>query len=662
MNLNSLKSLPILGLFLSFHLMILAQGGAMDPDFNTGTGFNGFVDETAVRDDGTVLIVGAFTEYNSVPVNGIVCLNADGTINSSFNSGTGFYHDLNNFSVNTLCLQSDGKLIVAGNFTSYQGVPANGIIRLNGDGTIDTTFDSGTGFNGLPVTAVLQPDGKMIIVGQFADYNGISAYNIIRLNSDGSADATFVSGQGFLNMAWSTIALEAVVQPDGKILVGGNFDVYNGTSVNNIVRLNSNGTVDNSFVFGTGVEGAVRCITLQPDGKIFLAGEFFSYNGVAANSLVLLNNDGTLDATFNIGTGIDAATETISAVTMQTDGKILIGGRFSQFNGIPKQGIIRLNQDGSDDTTFTVGSGFDELVSSITIQSDCKILVSGDYQNFNNNTVNRIARLLSDMPTSTIFALPGDEMSCLGALAIQTVGRADFTADIDGGAAFTYSGYHLTQNLCPGLYTLNVADACGNTASTTVVVPVDSNYIFNNPFIDSIAVDSLGATIEDCDIYYNGIDTAFIDSIFANGNTVTVIWNIVDSNGSNFDTSSYVLNNGNGVYYLQLSVFCPTKSLEEYFAVTEAIYFEDGDISTAGLAYLDDDFFEIFPNPTSDLVTIRFEAPEAELAVADAQGKRIHTQTIISGESISLLNVETGIYFFELTTNQGKTTQRVVKK
>jgi hypothetical protein len=113
---------------------------------------------------------------------------------------------------------------------------------------------------------------------------------------------------------------------------------------------------------------------------------------------------------------------------------------------------------------------------------------------------------------------------------------------------------------------------------------------------------------------------------------------------------------------LQLSVFCPTKSIGDYFAVTEAIYFEDGNISTADLTVLDDDLFELFPNPTSDIVTMRFEAPKADLAIVDAQGKRIQTQTIISGDSISLAHLETGVYFFELITEQGKTTRRLVKQ
>jgi len=264
--------------------------------------------------------------------------------------------------------------------------------------------------------------------------------------------------------------------------------------------------------------------------------------------------------------------------------------------------------------------------------------------------------------TVNLFSQPSDANLCVGNLSISANGALDFTETIDGGSPFTHSGYILVNDLCPGVHSLFTTNGCGDTLTQPFVIPVDSNYIFNNPFIDSIAVDSLGATIEDCEIYYNGIDTAYIDSIFATGNTVTVIWNIVDSNGSNVDTSTYELNNGNGVYYLQLSIFCPTKALGDYFTVTEAIYFEDGNISTASLAVLDDDLFQLFPNPTSDLITIRFEAPKAELVIYDAQGKHIQSQNIQSGEVVSLGKLETGIYFFELTTGTGRTVKRVVKQ
>jgi hypothetical protein len=201
---------------------------------------------------------------------------------------------------------------------------------------------------------------------------------------------------------------------------------------------------------------------------------------------------------------------------------------------------------------------------------------------------------------SNSFSLPSDANACVGELAVSVSGNADFELNVDNGAQIVNTtGYSLINNLCPGVHDLLVLDNCGDSLTTQIVIPIDSNYVFNNPFIDSIAVDSLGTTITNCDIYYNQIDTAYIDSIWAIGNTVNVIWNIVDSNGSNLDTSSYVLNNGNGVYWLQLSVFCPTKALGDYFTVTEAIYFNNGTISMADLA--EKTFqFDLYPNPTNN--------------------------------------------------------------
>jgi hypothetical protein len=260
------------------------------------------------------------------------------------------------------------------------------------------------------------------------------------------------------------------------------------------------------------------------------------------------------------------------------------------------------------------------------------------------------------------FSLPSDPNNCLGEFAVNYSGNEDYELDIDNGAQTALStGYHLFTNLCPGIHDLQILNFCGDTTTTQFVIPVDSNYVFNNPFIDSLAQDSLGTTLEDCDIYYAGIDTAYIDSIWANGNTVNVIWNIIDSNGSNFDTTSYVLNNGNGVYWLQLSVLCPNKSIGDYFAVTEAIYFENGTVSSAGIEELNEWNVQLYPNPTNDLVTISFDGNSAELTVYDAQGKLIRTSNIHSGEQVSLREVETGVYFFQLTTEKGSVVKRVVK-
>ena len=260
------------------------------------------------------------------------------------------------------------------------------------------------------------------------------------------------------------------------------------------------------------------------------------------------------------------------------------------------------------------------------------------------------------------FSQPSDANSCTGDVAVILSGNAPFELDFDNGSqVVTSNGYSLVTNLCPGTHDLHVTDNCGDTLSTALVIPVDSNYVLNNPFIDSLAQDSLGVTLTNCDIYYAGIDTAYIDSIWANGNVVNVIWNIVDSNGSNLDTTSYVLNNGNGVYWLQLSVFCPNKSLGEYFTVTEAIYFNNGTVSTAGLSE-EENLFKLYPNPTNDQVHISFSGPEAELTVYDVQGKMVLKDHIQNHETISLQNFERGTYLFDFKNSTGHSVQRVVKQ
>ncbi len=265
--------------------------------------------------------------------------------------------------------------------------------------------------------------------------------------------------------------------------------------------------------------------------------------------------------------------------------------------------------------------------------------------------------------TVNTFIIPSDINNCTGAISISAFGNPNFNFNIDNGSILlTSAGYALVDSLCPGIHNLLTVDNIGDNLTSTFVIPVDSNYVFNNPFIDSLAQDSLGTTLENCEIYYNSIDTAYIDSIWATGNTVNVVWNIVDSNGSNFDTTSYVLNNGNGVYWLQLSVFCPTKALGDYFTVTEAIYFADGDVSTAGINELEELAVTLYPNPTNDVVRIDFDGHRGQLTVYDLHGKFIRTSDLISGDQVSLKEMENGVYLFVLETDRGKAIKRVIKQ
>ena len=185
------------------------------------------------------------------------------------------------------------------------------------------------------VAMTSQPDGKILIGGGFNSVLGVSRHNLVRLNVDGSLDTTFNPNPGGDVRA-------ITVQPDGKILIGGLFsDVGFGTGRNQIARLNADGLPDP--VFNPSANGNVYSVALQPDGKVLLAGDFTTLrpNGAATattrNHIARVNPDGTLDTTFNPN-----ANGTVSSIVIQPDGKILLGGSFTAIGATTRNRIARV--------------------------------------------------------------------------------------------------------------------------------------------------------------------------------------------------------------------------------------------------------------------------------------------------------------------------------
>lgn len=356
------------------------QDGTIDPSYNTGTGFDNTVFDSYLFSDNKLLAGGLFTTYNGTTVNGIVKLNIDGTIDSSFNTGTGLNTGGYIFGIN---VQSDGKILIGGDFTSYNGVTRSRVARLNTDGTLDTSFDAGSLIANNTVYKIrIQNDGKIVLTGTFSGTHN----RIIRLNTNGSLDTTFNTGTGFNN---TTNAI--LITSDNKILIGGSFFTYNGiATANGIVRLNSDGTIDNSFNAGTGANNQVANFTQQADGKIILNGNFTNYNGTTSR-FVRINTDGSLDTTFNSGTG---PSDSILCATQSSDGKLYISGLFTSYNGVSRQRVARLNMDGSLDTTFQPNAGITvNYARAIQIQSDNKIILVGAFTTYQGVTKNRIVRV-----------------------------------------------------------------------------------------------------------------------------------------------------------------------------------------------------------------------------------------------------------------------------
>jgi uncharacterized delta-60 repeat protein len=427
----------------------LNSDGTRDTAFstNTGTGATGGVNTVAIQSDGKIVFGGDFTGFNGTTVNRIVRLNSDGTPDTTFttNTGTGA-----SSGVNFLAIQSDGKIVLGGQFGSFNSVSVSNAVRLNSDGTIQDLIVSGAG-SGIAALAI-QSDGKIVLVGNFTTFNGVTANYVVRLNSDGARDTVFSTNTGTgANGQVSAVA----IQSDGKILIGGqfSFSTFNGVTVNRIVRLNSDGTPDTTFTTntGTGAAGSISSIAVQSDGKIILSGGFTTFNGATVGNLVRLNSDGTREAAFTTNTGTGASGGTISTTAVQSDGKIILGGNFTTFNGTTVNRIVRLNSDGTPDTTFTTNTGTGAAtgaVSALAIQSDGKIILGGTFTDFNGVTVNRIIRLNTDGTRDTTFTTNTGTGAngAVSALAIQSDGKI-----VLGGAFTTFNDATVGRIVCLNL-------------------------------------------------------------------------------------------------------------------------------------------------------------------------------------------------------------------
>ena len=292
-----------------------------------------------VQSDDKIVCVGQFTTYNGVTTPDSICrINADGSLDTTFNSG-GAGFNVGGFAW-SMAIQSDGKILVGGTFNTYNGNVLSGIVRINTNGSYDGTFNTlGAGFTGgltyMVNTISIQTDGKIICGGDFTTYNGVAKIGIIRLTSTGANDGTF------LNLSAGATCWASAIQSDGKIILGGSFTSYGGNSVSNIVRLNSDGTYDATFVSGTGFGSTVTNIAIQSDGKIICSGMFGSYNGTTANGIIRLNSDGSIDTSWNYGLGIDSSGEN-QPILIQPNSNIVLGGQFDFFDGQSYNKIVGL--------------------------------------------------------------------------------------------------------------------------------------------------------------------------------------------------------------------------------------------------------------------------------------------------------------------------------
>ena len=346
--------------------------------------------------------------------------------------------------------ESAGRLLFGGQFLRFNKLDRGRIVQLLPDGTQDADFNRnlGTGANGIvfSLAEVIDPDtgtanGQVYVCGDFSSFNGNGSGKLVRLNADGTRDATFAP-----NISGRAIAV--AVQPDGKVLVGGDLDHIGGTAVNNLARLNPDGTLDTAFLANATVSQSfpnnipptsVYVLKVQPDGRILVGGNYLQLDGTPRRYLGRLNADGTLDATFNADGLLPDPTNSNTNVTQIISNAI--------------QGVVTVPRDPS------LGVGTDLIYSQT--RADRK-QVSGDTGFFPNP----VRRLFGDNNgNATVTTVPA------GAPTLVRVGADGPTATVgDLSTQLGLAGLAVPNPGTPGLF--RVTREGDNSSNLTVRLKV----------------------------------------------------------------------------------------------------------------------------------------------------------------------------------------------
>lgn len=281
----------------------------------------------------------------------------------------------------------------------------------------------------LPVRDIaVQADGKVVIAGGFTVVDGLHRKNVVRLNTDCSVDSEFDPDVQELNPGAGNGGVTAMaVQTNGKVIISGFFNELGHTQSHYIARLNTDGSIDTGFDPISVSINSVDDLVVQADGKVLVFGQFDEISDVPRNSIARLNIDGSVDTGFD--SGLPSGSR-VQAVTVQADGKIIIGGEFDEVSGVARNRLARLNTDGSVDIGFDPGLGVTN-VRTIAVHVDGKVMIGGGFEEVNGVARNGIARLNTDGSIDTGFNPTASPRQLVDDLALQVDGQVVFLNSYD---------------------------------------------------------------------------------------------------------------------------------------------------------------------------------------------------------------------------------------
>jgi uncharacterized delta-60 repeat protein len=459
----------------------IAEAGARDDTF-TPNFVNSTAEKILLLPDGGALLGGWFgTIQGGYTRGGITRIGADGKLDPTFADEGGLGPFTGSKRVIDIARQPDGKIIVVGEFDSFHGQTHNRIVRLNTNGTLDSTFDVGTGANDTVNAVVIRPNGKILIGGRFTSFNGTAREYVVQLDENGTADSTFTGPNFGDTSGWRVQSLALL--PDGKALIGGTFYFIGSPFKASLCRVNTTGSLDGTFsgvTNGAHMAGditsieSVDVIEVEMSGNILIAGSFTAFNNTAREGFARLTSTGALDPAIN-----PTMNGSCNAILIQPDGRIIVGGDFTTFNGVTVNHLARLSSSGVVETAFSAGGGFantiDNLatVNSLALQPDGKVLVAGPNMYFQGSgDYSAYWRFFGGLP-----GLPGtmqiDTESVVGVEGTNASVSVSRTGGSSGTVSVGYStvaGTAGAADFTTTSGTLTWAD--GDAAAKSITVPI----------------------------------------------------------------------------------------------------------------------------------------------------------------------------------------------
>ena len=456
---------PIL-LLLFLAVPSLAQTGALDPSFSAGSGANSLIRRVVPLPDGNMIVSGAFTTMNGQPCGRIARLLPNGAYDASFTTGTGF-----NGQVDDMDIQSDGRIIAIGTFTAYNGISVSRIARLLPDGTLDTSFTPVIA-SSLSSVSVL-PDDRFILTGGFSVIGVPSQLRCARFHSEGALDQVLSTFSNTNNTVMSSCTMA-----DGRTVITGSFTVVQGLSRSGIAMIGANGTIDSSFDPGTGFpnDALLQRVQMGASGQIYAMGIFQSYNGVPASNLVRLQTNGSIAPGWNTTVTYN---NSVQSILERPDGSVVCTGLFTNVSGNPHGNLCILDASGDPVTGPPYGTGGNSTITSSVLDGAGRLLICGTFTQFNGVAHGRIARLFQCTTDHWYADLDGDGFGDPATAAITCFPASNYVSnasDCDDNDAGTTTG--------TTWYADSDGDGAGNPAVSTVACTSPVGFVTNTDDCD----------------------------------------------------------------------------------------------------------------------------------------------------------------------------------